>query len=202
VKAALMNSADLRAGLVSVSGGRVNADRALASVPADRDGDGVLDEADGCPAASGPASNRGCPLPDRDRDGVADGADACPDTPGAATDGGCPAPAAPPPAATPPAPPAPSPTTSQPAPPRVLAIRATSRHGIVTVRVSTSRPATVRVSAQREVCRHGRCTWKPASGARAARAGSTKLRLSAGRCRLRVVAGNGPARYKTITVRR
>ena len=205
LKDALMDSAEPKPGLVSVSGGRVNARLALAALSGDRDGDGVPDYTDTCRFVAGPASNHGCP-PDRDHDGVVDGSDACPDTPGTGTDNGCPAPPPPapaPPAATPPAPPAPLPARSQPAPPRVTAIKATSRGGVVTVRVTTSRPATVRVSAQREACRHGRCAWKPTSGgAKAARAGTLKLRLSAGRYRLRVAAGNGPARYKTITVRR
>jgi subtilisin family serine protease len=200
LKAALMDSAEPKAGLVSVSGGRVNARLALAALNVDRDADGVPDYADDCRSSAGPASNHGCP-PDRDQDGVLDGSDACPDAPGPGTGDGCPVPAAPP-AGTPPAPPAAGRADTPPAPPRVLAIKTTSRGRTVTVRVTTSRPATVRVTAQREACRHGRCTWKPQSGARAARAGTVKLRLSAGRYRLRVVAGNGPARYKTITVRR
>jgi outer membrane protein OmpA-like peptidoglycan-associated protein len=66
-------------------------------VPADRDGDGIVDEDDACPDTPGvktddPKTN-GCP-PDRDGDGVVDSADACPDTPGVKTDdpktNGCP----------------------------------------------------------------------------------------------------------------
>jgi OOP family OmpA-OmpF porin len=80
-------------------------------IVADRDGDGVANDADACPDVPGvgsddPATN-GCPPPpapspapeppaiaDRDGDGVPDAADACPDVPGVATDdpktNGCP----------------------------------------------------------------------------------------------------------------
>lgn len=47
--------------------------------PADRDGDGVLDENDACPDVPGPAKLLGCP--DRDGDGLADNVDKCPDAP-------------------------------------------------------------------------------------------------------------------------
>jgi outer membrane protein OmpA-like peptidoglycan-associated protein len=47
--------------------------------PKDKDGDGILDKDDACPAEKGPAETRGCP--DRDSDGVADGDDRCPDLP-------------------------------------------------------------------------------------------------------------------------
>ncbi|KYG03023.1 hypothetical protein BE21_53710, partial [Sorangium cellulosum] len=54
--------------------------------PRDRDGDGILDEADACPAVKGIASSdrarHGCPKADRDGDGALDVADACPATPG------------------------------------------------------------------------------------------------------------------------
>ena len=65
--------------------------------PTDRDGDGVFDKDDACPAVAGvktsdPKTN-GCP-PDRDGDGVPDGVDACPDVAGQKTDdpktNGCP----------------------------------------------------------------------------------------------------------------
>jgi outer membrane protein OmpA-like peptidoglycan-associated protein len=55
-------------------------------LPADRDGDGVVDTEDACPDVAGDASisaeKRGCP-PDRDHDGVVDAEDACVDVPGA-----------------------------------------------------------------------------------------------------------------------
>ena len=56
--------------------------------PADRDGDGVPDSTDACPAVAGvattdPATN-GCP-PDADHDGVPDAEDACPDVAGVRT---------------------------------------------------------------------------------------------------------------------
>ncbi|HUH46201.1 MAG TPA: DUF5723 family protein, partial [Arenibacter sp.] len=60
------------------------------SSPKDRDGDGVLDKADGCPDTAGPAENHGCPWPDTDGDGVLDKDDNCPTVPGTVTNKGCP----------------------------------------------------------------------------------------------------------------
>lgn len=57
--------------------------------PADRDSDGLLDDADSCPLESGPVENRGCPDTDRDGDGVVDRADNCPDEAGTADNQGC-----------------------------------------------------------------------------------------------------------------
>jgi subtilisin family serine protease len=97
LKAALLATVEARPGLVSVTGGRANARAALDSVPADADGDGVLDGADptprgadgdgdgvpalddDCPDVAGPAGNHGCPWPDRDGDGIDDPDDNCPD---------------------------------------------------------------------------------------------------------------------------
>jgi OOP family OmpA-OmpF porin len=59
-------------------------------VPADRDGDGVLDEADECPDVKGLASLKGCP--DTDKDGITDSADKCPTEAGIAKYQGCPIP--------------------------------------------------------------------------------------------------------------
>jgi OOP family OmpA-OmpF porin len=57
--------------------------------PADRDHDGVMDDADACPDVPGPAFGpaTGCPEAPRDRDGdgVVDAVDACPDVPGVHT---------------------------------------------------------------------------------------------------------------------
>lgn len=67
----------------------------------DQDGDGILDRADACPTARGPASSdpqqNGCPPPaDRDGDGILDNVDACPDESGRASPdpkaNGCPPP--------------------------------------------------------------------------------------------------------------
>ena len=58
---------------------------------ADRDTDGVADEADACPDQPGTSGADGCP--DRDSDGIADSSDACPDEAGM-PDSGCPAPSA------------------------------------------------------------------------------------------------------------
>lgn len=77
----------------------------IAPPPADRDGDGVVDGADACPAEPGIRSGdpelNGCPAPehipdeDTDGDGIRDSADACPGLPGVATGdpmtNGCPA---------------------------------------------------------------------------------------------------------------
>jgi len=57
---------------------------------ADRDGDGVADEADACPDQAGSRAARGCP--DRDDDGIPDAEDACPDEAGPPGSDGCPAP--------------------------------------------------------------------------------------------------------------
>lgn len=57
-------------------------------VVADKDGDGVPDNADACPDVAGPASLQGCP--DRDGDGIADKDDACPDAKGPVALKGCP----------------------------------------------------------------------------------------------------------------
>ncbi len=59
-------------------------------VPADRDGDGILDNVDECPDQAGPASLNGCP--DRDGDNIADKNDNCPDVAGLAKYKGCPIP--------------------------------------------------------------------------------------------------------------
>jgi OmpA-OmpF porin, OOP family len=69
--------------------------------PSDRDGDGIADTDDACPAEAGPASQdaskHGCPLPqDSDGDGIFDPDDACPAQRGEATQdaatNGCPPP--------------------------------------------------------------------------------------------------------------
>ncbi len=62
----------------------------VVEVPADRDGDGVIDAEDKCPDVKGLASLQGCP--DRDGDGIADADDKCPDVAGLAKYNGCPIP--------------------------------------------------------------------------------------------------------------
>jgi OOP family OmpA-OmpF porin len=59
-------------------------------LPADSDGDGILDSTDQCPNQPGIIQFSGCP--DRDRDGVPDHADQCPATPGLPKYKGCPVP--------------------------------------------------------------------------------------------------------------
>lgn len=61
-------------------------------IPADSDGDGVIDEKDKCPAVAGFARYDGCPIPDTDGDGFNDEADKCPTQPGVAEYNGCPIP--------------------------------------------------------------------------------------------------------------
>lgn len=61
-----------------------------AALPADSDGDGIVDIIDDCPYASGPTENKGCPWPDVDKDGVFDKDDACPTTVGPVENKGCP----------------------------------------------------------------------------------------------------------------
>lgn len=59
----------------------------------DGDGDGVIDQADQCPATKGTKDNNGCPPalpPDTDGDGVVGVADKCPDVPGQGSLDGCP----------------------------------------------------------------------------------------------------------------
>ncbi|GAO42592.1 OmpA family protein [Flavihumibacter petaseus] len=58
----------------------------------DTDGDGINDELDKCPTVAGTQKYEGCPIPDRDKDGVNDEEDKCPDTPGLAKYNGCPIP--------------------------------------------------------------------------------------------------------------
>ncbi len=56
--------------------------------PADRDGDGIIDDRDACPDTPGIAAFEGCP--DTDSDGIPDAQDKCPDTPGIEQFEGCP----------------------------------------------------------------------------------------------------------------
>jgi outer membrane protein OmpA-like peptidoglycan-associated protein len=68
--------------------------------PSDRDGDGILDRDDACPAQAGPRradrAKTGCPARDADNDGILDEADACPAQAGPRSDdpkkNGCPPP--------------------------------------------------------------------------------------------------------------
>lgn len=81
----------LIAALQAASGGASSAGGQVPPGAEDRDGDGdgVLDESDGCPDRAGLLPD-GCPPRDSDGDGVADGADACADAPGPEANGGCP----------------------------------------------------------------------------------------------------------------
>ena len=90
VKHALLATADAKSGMqsLSVSGGRLNAGRALGLSLAqgggdgvwnscDEDHDGVVDSRDQCHGTPGPGTADGCP-PDADIDGVPDMTDNCP----------------------------------------------------------------------------------------------------------------------------
>ena len=56
--------------------------------PLDTDRDGVVDYLDKCPDSPGSADMNGCQ--DKDKDGVSDNDDICPDVPGSARFKGCP----------------------------------------------------------------------------------------------------------------
>ncbi len=56
--------------------------------PIDRDGDGILNDVDGCPDVKGLAAFKGCP--DTDGDGIEDSKDKCPSVAGIAKFDGCP----------------------------------------------------------------------------------------------------------------
>lgn len=60
--------------------------------PRDSDGDRVGDHADACPEDAGPPANRGCPDRDSDGDGIADRLDECPVVMGHEDLAGCPPP--------------------------------------------------------------------------------------------------------------
>jgi len=68
--------------------------RVVIKAKSDRDGDGMLDEVDGCPDQPEDKDlfedEDGCPDPDNDKDGVLDPVDKCPNTPGPAENDGCP----------------------------------------------------------------------------------------------------------------
>jgi hypothetical protein len=60
------------------------------ATPGDQDGDGILDNEDGCKYETGPAENDGCPWSDGDGDGINDSEDACLTEPGPPENSGCP----------------------------------------------------------------------------------------------------------------
>lgn len=61
-------------------------------IPADTDGDGIVDKSDECPLVPGVVQYMGCPIPDTDGDGINDEADQCVTVPGLAKYSGCPIP--------------------------------------------------------------------------------------------------------------
>ena len=104
LKQTLMSTVDAKPGLLSITGGRVNAADALASVTADRDGDGTVDGGDNCPDLAsadqtdtdGDGDGDVCDGTPRGHDDDADGLpaldDGCPSQSGPAGNGGCPLP--------------------------------------------------------------------------------------------------------------
>ena len=101
---AILQSGDVKPAFIgkSVTGQRANALTALESVTADRDGDGVADDApDNCPTVPNPeqedsetdgvgdACGPDAPEPDSDGDEVGDTTDRCPYEPGTAAAQGC-----------------------------------------------------------------------------------------------------------------
>lgn len=58
--------------------------------PLDTDFDGVYDSSDSCINDPGPAENHGCPYGDKDSDGVMDNVDDCPEVKGPRENDGCP----------------------------------------------------------------------------------------------------------------
>ena len=74
------------------------AERAVKARPADRDGDGIVDDKDACPTVpedlDGFMDDDGCPDPDNDKDGIPDITDSCPldpeDMDGDRDEDGCP----------------------------------------------------------------------------------------------------------------
>ena len=61
-------------------------------VPADSDGDGILDTADQCMTVVGLEKYQGCPIPDTDKDNINDEVDKCPQQAGTQKYEGCPIP--------------------------------------------------------------------------------------------------------------
>lgn len=130
------------AGLAATSG-RANALAAVTRVPADRDGDGLLDALDACPDVAGVGENGCAPsrakvagVLDADRDGRADQADACPAT-AASTANGCPL-------------------------AKLRSLRVTVRHRghrSAAVRLRADRRAQAALRVERRVCSRGRCRW-------------------------------------------
>ena len=89
---------------------------------------------------------------------------------------------------------------------RLSSVTVRKRKSGVTVVVTASRAAGAQVVAQRQRCRT--CDWRTARSVRAggtARTTTIRLRLAAGRYRLKVVASDGFERattYRTLTLRR
>jgi subtilisin family serine protease len=176
---------------LSVSGGRIDANRAVGGVSAEGAGTGGTWST--CPVVTGPAvtpTPTRTPTPpttviaDRDRDGRSDQLDACPTEP-AATANGCPVPRL-----------------------RSIKVSKRKRHK-VRVRVVTDRAATVAFKLERRVCnRKGkRCRWRAtatdAVGTRRNAASFSSRTLRKGRYRIavRVSSSVGQAKLQRKSFR-
>jgi hypothetical protein len=184
----IINAADRKPGLPSVSNGRANAAQTIART-ADRDQDGKLNSVDACPDAAGNTPS-GCP--DSDGDGVLDLADACPGVP-AATRNGCPLPGV-----------------------RSLRVRIRRTHGRLAARIRVVPTSAARavLRLQRRVCRRHHCRYRrvalkrfsvPARGRTVTVRGRHGHSLARGRYRVLVTlssgAGTGPRRAHGFRVR-
>jgi thermitase len=210
VKAAIMDSVDPVPALsgLSVTGGRVNAARALGWVPPpDNDGDGVGNTSDNCPDAAnsgqgdadGDAAGDACDPtprgPDADGDGKPSLDDGCPSQP-AATANGCPA--APPPVVQPPA-------AAEPVP-SFTSLTAKPRRRTVTVTIRTDRAAMVGLTLERKRCKK-KCRWVRVTGRIvSANDGSATVKLKqlkrgAHRARVTLSSRAGTSRPRTVRFR-
>jgi thermitase len=224
VKSAILHTVDDKPAFagVSVTGGRANAQAAVAQVaaatPRDDDRDGVPNAADRTP--------RG---PDTDGDGVPALDDRCPTQAGPAGNHGCPVPAttpAPTPTATPvatstpvadtdhdgrldsadacPTEPALTPTGCPV--PALRSLKVSARHRRLSARVRADRFATITVRIERRSCRRHHCRYRRVASKRASGRRTTLARkLRRGRYRVTVrlssAAGRGKTVRRTVRVR-
>jgi thermitase len=182
-------------GALSVTGGRINALRAVGGTPLDAGGPGGTwspcpDETAPTPTptpspTTQPVSTPATPAPpaapvDGDGDGVVDSSDACPGEPGA-TATGCPV-------------------------PKVRTLRVSARHRKLAATVRADRFAQISVRFERRTCRKHRCRYHRVAGKTAvARRTTLSRRVRRGSYRVTVrlasAAGRAGAVRRTIRVR-